>query len=160
MVQAVHGLRPGDLPALYTVQGTGDPEEGRKKDDAGHLRKHVQLQDPVEGHELDQEDQKMDITAIYAEEGSNRRKIVPVCQAFWRCPQMISALFPDVLMWMEKNMDPFEIVCLNPDPEPGCCFKRYEATEEELEWAPAKVKKLEREKDLLHKRISELEESR
>lgn len=102
----------------------------------------------------------MEIKAIYAEEGSNLGKLVPVCPAFWRCPQMISALFPDVLMWMEKNMDPFEIVCLKPNPDPECCFKKYKATEEELEWAPAKVKELEREKDLLHKRISELEESR
>lgn len=59
MVQAVHGLRPGDLPALYAVQRTGDPEERRKKDDAGHLREHVQLQEPVEDHELDQEENKM-----------------------------------------------------------------------------------------------------
>lgn len=102
----------------------------------------------------------MVIKAIYAEDGKRLQKIVPVCQMFWRCPMTIGGLFPDAYRWMEKHMNPFEISCLDPNPAPECCFKKYMATEEELNWAPAKVKELEREKDLLHKRISELEENR
>ena len=100
----------------------------------------------------------MVITAMYAEERGRLQKIVPVCPEFWRCPAIVSGLFPDVYIWMEKHREPFETGCLAPGQE--CCFKKYLATEEELEWAPAKIKELEREKDMLHKRIRELEESR